>query len=240
VLAAGTRLRSGILHHSRLDSSKVEVALPSENSGRFPAETINLLGICGSLRVDSLNRRLLDAVRGCATGRIRFLDIARLPRFRPDVLWPGVPLPVIRARQLILDADAVIVATPEYNAGVPSVLLNALEWLSQPPRRSVLAGKPIAIVSASDGRGGGVALAHLRQVLSTVGAAVIPGQDFCLHEAMSKFDVSGKLVDENARARLFGIIDSLSEWTRVLRNSEERSLERRLVPVAKSNSARIL
>jgi chromate reductase, NAD(P)H dehydrogenase (quinone) len=132
----------------------------------------NVLGICGSLRMESLNRRLLHA----ATEALPDADwtIARIrgiPAYDADVEARGIPPAVARLKEQIADADAVVIATPEYNHSVPGVLKNALDWASRPAMRSPFAGTPVLMMAASPGGGGGRrALLHLRQVLESMKA----------------------------------------------------------------------
>jgi chromate reductase, NAD(P)H dehydrogenase (quinone) len=131
-----------------------------------------VLGICGSLRMESLNRRLLHA----ATEALPDVDwsIARIraiPAYDADVEARGIPPAVLRLKEQIADADAVVIATPEYNHSVPGVLKNAIDWASRPAMRSPFVDKPVLMMSASPGRGGGRrALDHLRQVLESMRA----------------------------------------------------------------------
>ncbi|MCV0402701.1 MAG: NAD(P)H-dependent oxidoreductase [Chloroflexi bacterium] len=134
--------------------------------------TPRVLGICGSLRVDSHNRRLLEA----ATDALPHADwaIARLrgiPAYDADIEARGLPPAVVQLKDQIGDADAIVIATPEYNHSIPGVLKNAIDWASRPAMRSPFVGKPVLMMGASPGRGGAQrALAHLRQVLESMEA----------------------------------------------------------------------
>lgn len=135
-----------------------------------------ILGIAGSLRSGSYNRRLLEA----ATEAMPDADwtIARLraiPPFDADVEGRGLPPAVAQLKDQIADADAIVIATPEYNHSVPGVLKNAIDWASRPARRSPLVGKPVVLMGASPGRSGAHrALAHLRQILESTLAEPLP------------------------------------------------------------------
>ena len=135
-----------------------------------------VLGICGSLRMESLNRRLLEA----ATDALPDVDwtIARIrgiPPYDADVEARGIPPAVAQLKDQIAEADAVVIATPEYNHSIPGVLKNAIDWASRPAMRSPFVGKPVVMLAASPGRGGGRrALDHLRQVLESMDAAQLP------------------------------------------------------------------
>jgi chromate reductase len=131
-----------------------------------------VLGIAGSLRSDSYNRRLLEA----ATEALPEVDwsIARLrgiPPFDADVEARGTPPAVDNLKDQIAEADAIVIATPEYNHSMSGVLKNAIDWASRPAGRSPLKGKPVLMMGVSTGRGGARrALDVLRQVLDSMDA----------------------------------------------------------------------
>jgi chromate reductase len=148
---------------------------------------MRVLGIAGSLRKDSWNRKLLLAAAELLPEDIE-LEIwdglkAVPPYDEDDDGWPA-PSPVAALRDAIARADAVLVATPEYNGSVPGQLKNALDWASRPFAANVLRFKPAAVVGTSTGAFGAVwAQAELRKVLSTIGARVIEG-DLALAEVL--------------------------------------------------------
>ena len=137
-----------------------------------------ILGIAGSLRVGSINRRLLET----ATEAMPAADwtIARLraiPPYDADIEARSLPPPVDRLKEQIFEADALVIASPEYNHSIPGVLKNAIDWASRPPGRSPLAGKPVILLGASPGSSGAArALDHLRIVLESTGAHPMPEQ----------------------------------------------------------------
>jgi chromate reductase len=137
---------------------------------------LRVLGIAGSLRQGSYNRRLLEA----ATEALTDADwtIARLrgiPPYDADVEERGNPPSVVQLKDQIEAADALVIATPEYNHSIPGVLKNAIDWASRPAHRSPLVGKPVVMLGASPGRGGARrALQHLRQVLESTDAMPLP------------------------------------------------------------------
>src|SRR6185436_18731184 len=102
-------------------------------------------------------------------------ELADIPMYNADVEAEGDPEPITAFKQAIAAADAVLIATPEYNHCVPGVLKNAIDWASRPARASVLTGKPIAIMGASPGRGGTArAQAQLRDGLAYTNGLVMP------------------------------------------------------------------
>lgn len=131
-----------------------------------------VLGIAGSLRSGSYNRRLLEA----ATEALPDVDwqIARLrgiPPYDADLEAQGIPPAVETFKTQVADADAIVIATPEYNHSIPGVLKNAIDWASRPAMRSPFVGKPVLMLGASPGHGGARrALDHLRQVLESMDA----------------------------------------------------------------------
>jgi chromate reductase, NAD(P)H dehydrogenase (quinone) len=180
---------------------------------------MRVLGISGSLRRDSLNSALLRAAAERLPGGVELLEFDRLadiPPYDEDVENERpTPESVAELREAIRDADAVLIATPEYNHSIPGQLKNALDWVSRPAGESALSGKPAAAISASKGMFGGVwAQAELRKVLGAMGGRVIETElpVAHAHEAL----VDGHLVLEIEHAeRLDGILGELIEAARV-------------------------
>jgi chromate reductase len=141
---------------------------------------MRVLGISGSLRRDSLNSALLRA----AAERLpagaewsEFEGLREIPPYDADLELEGTPEPVRELREAIRGADAVLVATPEYNRSIPGVLKNALDWASRPAGSSALNGKPAAAIGASTGMFGAVwAQAETRKVLSALGGRVVEAE----------------------------------------------------------------
>jgi chromate reductase len=112
-------------------------------------------------------------------------------------------------RAAVAGADAILIATPEYNGSVPGQLKNAIDWLSRPRATCALLNKPVAVVGASTGAFGAVwAQAELRKVLATAGARVVEGEVAVGH-ADTRFDVHGRLTDENLREQLQEVVAAL-------------------------------
>ena len=173
---------------------------------------MTVLGIAGSLREGSYNRSLLRAARDLLPEGVELVDheIGTLPFFDGDVEAAGDPEAVVRFKQAIRDADALLIATPEYNRGVPGALKNAIDWASRPPLASPLTNKPVAIVGASTGRGGTArAQEQLRAALEFSRADVLEQPEVLVPEAFMRFDEHGELVDPGIRAELAELVDSL-------------------------------
>jgi chromate reductase, NAD(P)H dehydrogenase (quinone) len=173
---------------------------------------MTILGIAGSLREASYNRALLRTARELLPEgvELREFDLRALPFYDADVEAVGDPEPVVALKEAIRDADALLIATPEYNRGVPGVLKNAIDWASRPPLASPLTGKPVAIVGASTGRGGTArAQEQLNAALEYSRATVLEQPEVLVPEAYMRFDERGELVDESVRADLAELLDTL-------------------------------
>jgi chromate reductase, NAD(P)H dehydrogenase (quinone) len=173
---------------------------------------MRVLTISGSLRPESLNTLLLRAAEEQAPAGIqlvRFTGLAAIPPFHGERSDPGESSAAVRElREQIEAADAVLIATPEYNGSIPGVLKNALDWVSTPFPNNVLRGKPVAVIGASTGGYGGMwAQAELRKVLGLTGARVVNG-DLSLARAHEHFDQAGTLAAPHG-GRLSQVLDTL-------------------------------
>lgn len=186
-----------------------------------PRPVVRVIGIAGSLRRASLNRGLLRAAVDAAPEGMEitpFEGLARIPLYNADVEAEGDPEPVGELKEAIRRADALLVATPEYNFGVPGVLKNAIDWASRPARNSVLNGKPAAIMGAAPGRFGTVrAQDAIRQSFLFTETLVMMTPQLLVSGAGELFDADANLIDERTRARLTRFLEGLLEWTRRLR-----------------------
>jgi chromate reductase len=172
-----------------------------------------ILAISGSLRRDSHNSSLLRAA-----GRLRppgvvleiYDGLVDIPPYDADLdVEPANPA-VARLRRAIGRADAVLIATPEYNGSIPGVLKNALDWASRPFPANALRGKPAAVVGATTGLFGAVwAQAETRKVLGVIGADVID-RELPVGQADTAFDGDGDLVDPELRSALAELVGELA------------------------------
>ena len=141
---------------------------------------MRVLGISGSLRRDSLNTALLRAATERLPAGVELVTFDRLgevPPFNEDMETEPAPEAVWELREAIRSADAVLIATPEYNHSLPGQLKNALDWASRPAGQSALTGKPVAVIGASKSMFGGVwSQAELRKVLAAMGGRVIEAE----------------------------------------------------------------
>jgi chromate reductase len=141
---------------------------------------MRVLGISGSLRRDSLNSALLRAAAERLPAGAELVEFDRLrevPPYDEDVDAEATPEVVEALREAVRSADAVLIATPEYNHSIPGQLKNALDWVSRPAGKSALNGKPAATIGASTGMFGAVwAQAELRKVLGAMGGRVVEAE----------------------------------------------------------------
>jgi chromate reductase len=172
---------------------------------------MKVLGISGSLRRDSFNRKLLvnaAELLPAGTEFELFEALKDVPPFDEDD-EQAEPAPVARLRAAVAGADALLIATPEYNSSIPGQLKNAVDWASRPAATSVLRNKPVAVVGASTGAFGAVwAQADLRKVLGAAGARVVEG-DVAVGHAHERFDSEGRLEDETLRGQLDELLGEL-------------------------------
>jgi chromate reductase len=137
---------------------------------------VKVLGISGSLRQGSYNAQLLRAAAELLPPGVEleiFDGLREIPAYVEDEAGPP-PVAVRRLKKAIADADAVLIATPEYNHSIPGALKNALDWVSRPLAGNPMMGKPALVVGASTGMFGAVwAQAETRKVLGALGARVI-------------------------------------------------------------------
>jgi chromate reductase, NAD(P)H dehydrogenase (quinone) len=167
-----------------------------------------LAGIAGSLRHGSYNRALLRAAAESmpAGAELRILSIDAVPLYNGDVeASTGIPDTVAELKDAVAAAAGLVIATPEYNGGIPGVLKNAIDWLSRPPADipQVFHGKPVALLGATPGGLGTVlSQAGWLQILRTLRTRIWVAQGpFYVSGAAKAFDDSG-LVDRDIRERL--------------------------------------
>lgn len=192
---------------------------------------MRVLGIAGSVRAGSYNRRLLEAAAALlpeGDELVRFEGLKRVPAYDADDDGEVPPAAVAELREAIAGADALLIATPEYNSSIPGLLKNALDWASRPFPDNALRGKPAAVIGASTGRFGAVwAQAEARKVLGSAGARAIDGE-LPVARAEEAFSPDGALRDEGLTDRLRSLLDSLR--VEVERDRAVRLAKRASVP----------
>ena len=195
--------------------------------GTRSGPSLRVLGIAGSLRRGSYNRGLIRAAMEVAPDgtQVSQFELGELPMFNADVEADGEPPAVAEFKRAIAAADALLIATPEYNHCVPGVLKNAIDWASRPARRSVLTGKPVAIMGASTGGGGTArAQAHLRDGLAYTNGLVLALPEVLVGVAAEKFDEDGNLHDQETRTEVRDLLVSLAAWTRRLQRFSDEAI----------------
>lgn len=186
---------------------------------------LKVLGFAGSLRAGSYNRALL---RGAANllpqdMTLEIFEIEGIPAFNQD-LEGDIPKKVKEFKSKIREANAILIATPEYNYSVPGVLKNAIDWASRPYGDNPFDGKPVAIMSASVGMlGGSRAQYHLRQIFVFLNMYPVNGPEVIVPFAQDKFDATGKLIDDNTKKFLAQLLRNLASWSGRLTKGAEPS-----------------
>jgi len=166
------------------------------------ASVFNVVGFAGSLRRGSYNRALLRAATELAPPALHIVihDLDGIPLYNGDVEAAGAPSGVVQLREAIRNANGLLIATPEYNYGVPGVLKNTIDWLSRPPRDSALNGKVAAVMGASPGMMGTArAQSQLRQAFVFTNTYALLQPEVLVGHAHEKFDGDGRLVHQATR-----------------------------------------
>ncbi|HJT47085.1 MAG TPA: NAD(P)H-dependent oxidoreductase [Nitrososphaeraceae archaeon] len=177
-----------------------------------------VLGFAGSLRTGSYNKALLRAAVGLVPQdlTLEIFDLEGIPPFNQDT-EQNMPSKVKDFKTKIREADAILIATPEYNYSVPGVLKNAIDWASRPYGDNPFDGKPVAIMSASIGMlGGARAQYHLRQIFVFLNMYPINRPEVIVPFAGDKFDANGNLLDNDTKRFLGQLLQNLAIWTRKL------------------------
>jgi len=177
---------------------------------------IKILGICGSLRKQSLNRHALHAAAKLmpAGMQLQMAEIGDLPLYSQDIEAAGLPASVTRLGTQIAEADGVLIASPEYNFSMTGALKNALDWTSR-LKPMPLKDKPVAILSATGGPVGGARNQYeLRRVLGCLEALVLMRPEVFMGLADSKFDAQGQLIDEATTKVLAAQMSAFETWIR--------------------------
>ena len=187
---------------------------------------LHILAFSGSLRKASFNTALLrEAAALLPDGvTLEIFDLSPIPLYNGDLEAAGVPESVRQFKAKIAEADALLVACPEYNYSVTGVLKNAIDWASRLPKDSPLNGKPLAILGAGGQSGTMRAQFHLRQILVHNNVLVLNKPEVYVHRAREKFDTEGRLVDEATREQIRALVASLVAWTHRLYPEREKEL----------------
>jgi chromate reductase len=179
------------------------------------AKPLLILGFAGSLRKDSYNKALLKAALELQPEgvKLEIFNLEGIPPFNQD-LEETPPERVKEFKSKIRAADALLIATPEYNYSVPGVLKNAIDWGSRPYGDNVFENKPVALMSASDGMlGGARAQYHLRQTLVALNMHPLNRPEVIVASVDEKTDEKGRVTDEKTRKKIKILLERLVEWT---------------------------
>lgn len=180
---------------------------------------LKIIGISGSLRAKSHNTGLLNFVRDNLPEGVSMdiADLAQIPMFNQDH-ETEVPQSVQQLKDAIAAADAILIATPEYNHSIPGVLKNAIDWASRKP--NVFNDKPLGILGAGGQFGTTRAQYHLRQIATALNMHAINVPQVLVYRAWEKFDADGRLFDEETQKVVMDHVHALLKWTKRLQQRE--------------------
>jgi chromate reductase, NAD(P)H dehydrogenase (quinone) len=185
------------------------------------ATIFRILGFAGSLRKSSYNKALLRTAGELLpkNAELEIFDLEDIPLFNAD-LEQQPPAKVKEFKAKIKAADALLIASPEYNYSIPGVLKNAIDWGSRPHGDNSFDDKPVAIMGASIGMlGTARAQYHLRQSCVFLNAHPLNRPEVMVPFAQDKINKGGKMTDEPTRARIKELIESLAVWTHRLKKA---------------------
>ena len=178
-------------------------------------EKIVIAAFAGSLRKDSFNKAIINTAKKYAPENveIKILGLEGIPLFNEEE-EKNMPESVKKFKENIKNADAILIATPEYNRSIPGVLKNAIDWASRPYGDNSFDDKPIATIGASGGAIIGTALAqyHLRQIFSFLNAHPLERPQVFIGGAGNKVE-NGFFVDDDTVQLIKNLVEKLVEWT---------------------------
>jgi chromate reductase len=184
---------------------------------------IKILGFAGSLRKGSYNRSLLSAALEIVPkeATLEIFDLNGIPPFNQD-LENQPPEKVKEFKAKIRAADAILIATPEYNYSIPGVLKNAIDWASRPYGDNAFDSKPVAVMGASVGMlGTARAQYHLRQSFVFLNMLPLNQPEVMVPLVQDKVDSNGRVTDEKTRKKIRELLESLVAWTQRMKLREE-------------------
>lgn len=187
----------------------------------IPSPTVAVL--VGSLRRDSINRKLVHALSALAGDRLTLasVELGHMPMYNDD-LWADPPAPVLAMKAQVDAADAVLLVTPEYNRSFSPVIKNAIDWGTRPHGQNCWEAKPAAIIGTSPGAIGTAAAQNALKGLVTVCDMVLMGQpELYLSWKPELFDAHGHVADARTQAFLDKWIDRFGQW--IARTAQPRT-----------------
>jgi chromate reductase len=189
-------------------------------------QRFKIVGFAGSLRRASWNRGLIRAAAEGAPDGVEIVtfDLDLVPPYSQDVEDAGDPSSVVALKDVIRLADALLIATPEYNNGMSGVLKNAIDWASRPAAASVLRDKPVAVMGVSPGAGAAArAQQQVRDAVVYTGGCVLPEPELLVGAAIGKFDDAGNVTDPELRAQIVDMVTGLRDWAERIRMPEAQA-----------------
>ena len=189
------------------------------------ADVLNLVGFSGSLRAASYNTALLRNVEAMLPPGMRLTihSIGEIPLFNEDVEAQGNPDAVTRLHRAIRASDGVILATPEYNHGIPGVLKNTLDWMSRGTPHAFF-GVPTALLGGSNGMIGTTrSQAAVRQTMATLNSPCMPSPQVLVSQVQKKIDEQGLLIDDSTTKFLGVWLADVERWMRRFPRSEREA-----------------
>jgi chromate reductase len=186
-------------------------------------QRVRILGFVGSLRRGSYNKALMRAAVELTPedAAIEVFDLEGIPPFNQD-LENQPPQVVKEFKAKIRQADAILIASPEYNYSVPGVLKNAIDWASRPHGDNAFEGKPVAAMSASIGHlGGARAQYHLRQSFVFLDMHPLNRPEVMMPFAADNVDADGNVTNEQTRQLIRKLLEALVQWTRKLKDKPQ-------------------
>jgi len=184
-------------------------------------KTLKIVALAGSTRNDSFNKKLAKLAARSAEeegAEVTLVDLKDypMPLYDGDLEQEqGLPQKAVELKELMVEADAVIYSSPEYNGSLTAVFKNTIDWLSRPggPEHSPFRGKTALILSASPGGLGGLrGLRHLREILNNLGVLVIPDQH-AVSGAHNVFGDNDEVTDPDLKPKVDGLVKNLLRTT---------------------------
>lgn len=179
---------------------------------------MNILGLSGSLRTGSYNTLALKAAQKLAPAGIviEIASIGDIPMYNDDQRAQGQPAAVAALKEKVRQADAVLIATPEYNFSIPGVLKNTLDWMSRPPEPP-FTGKLVGIIGASPGPVGTARVQYdLRKVMVFMDAFTVNKPEVFINHCAGKFDAQGQFIDEAGSELIVDLLLAMQDLKRRL------------------------
>jgi len=176
--------------------------------------TLDIVGLCGSLRAGSINRMALKLAGSVmpAGMALEIVELRDIPMFDGDLLAQGFPAPVQALRERLKRADGVVIATPEYNFSVPGMLKNAIDWASRGDDQP-FSYMPVAVLSASPGPLGGARVQYdLRKIMQFLNGMVLAKPEIFIGNTAAKFDATGQCTDETTIKFVTAQMKAFEAW----------------------------